>query len=204
MDDRDLARLLSGRDGPSVLDQEADFEQLMHELDRGRPPVRWALWLPAAGALAAAALALLVFMKQPAVDEFAARGGQAGAPAVQALCVEDGAAGRCPSGGRLAFAATAGGYRYLALFARRSDGLVIWYFPSAEGQSVPIAGQAGDLLKRGIQLGDDQPPGRYELFGVFSTGPMTRDQIKRALGDELKSGAAHRVVRGSLIVEPRP
>ena len=202
MEDQDLARLLSGRDGPSVLEQEADFERLMHKLDRGRKPVRWGFWLPAAAAATAMAAAFVLLLQEPAADELAARGGQAGQPALQVLCVEHGAAGRCPSGGRLAFVAAAKGYRYLAIFARRSDGLVIWYFPSAEGQSVPIADHPGEALQRGIKLGDDQPPGTYEIVSVFSKTPLTRAELKRDLGAELQS-ATHRVVRQSFIVEPR-
>lgn len=203
MEDQELARLLSGRDGPSVLKQEADFERLMHKLDGRRKPVRWGFWLPAAAAATAMAAAFALLLQEPVADELAARGGQDQQPALQVLCVEHGAAGRCPSGGRLAFVAAAKGYRYLAIFARRSDGLVIWYFPSAEGRSVPVADHTGEALQRGIKLGDDQPPGTYEIVSVFSKAPLTRAEIKRDLGADLQSGA-HRVVRQSFIVEPRP
>jgi len=205
VEDQDLARLLSGRDGPSVLEQEADLERVMQRLDRGRAPVRWGFWLPATAALTAVAAAFVLLVKEPEADQLTARGGQAEAPALQVICVEHGVAGRCPSGGRLAFvAAPSSRYRYLGLFARRSDGLVIWYFPSADGQSVPIADRSGEPLRRGIKLSDDQPPGRYEIIGVFSDGPLSRAEIKRELGAELQSGLHHRVVRQSFVVEPQP
>jgi hypothetical protein len=204
VDDQELARLLSGRDGPSVLEQEAGFERVLQKLDRGRAPLHWGFWLPITGAAAAlAAVVLTLFAPEPA-SELAARGGGDRAPALQALCVESGAAGRCASGDRLAFVAEAEGYAYLALFARRSDGLVIWYFPSADGQSVPIADQAGKPLQLGAKLGEDQPPGSYELVGVFSRSPLTRAAIKRDLDDRLQSAAGHRVVRQALIVERTP
>jgi hypothetical protein len=200
VDDEELARLLSGRDGPSVLEQEAGFERLLGKLGRRPAPVRWRLWLPGVAALAAAAAAVLLMVREPA-PELVARGGQAREPALSVLCVEHGAAGRCPSGGRLAFVAEPGGFDYLALFARRGDGLVIWYFPSADGQSVPLADRSGKPLSHGIKLGEDQPPGSYELVGVFSRRPLTRAAIKRELGAALESGAQHRVVRQTLIVE---
>lgn len=196
--------MLSGRDGPSVLEQETGFQRVMQQLERERAPRRWRLWAPATAMIAAAAAAVLLFARAPGVEPpFAARGGGGGHAALQVLCVEHGASGRCPSGGRLAFVAESDSHRYLALFVRRGDGLVIWYLPSSGGTSAPIADQAGKPLRHGAQLGADQPPGEYEVFGVFSSTPLTREEIKRDLGPELRS-SAHRVVRQPFVVEPRP
>lgn len=182
MDDRDLARLLSGRREPSVLEKEEVFARVLDQLEpRARPRrVRWAIAAALTVAAAAAALLLRVQLQEGG-EQFAARGGQARKPALRALCVETGQQGACPAHGTLAFELEPQGYGYAALFARAEDGSLTWYFPRADGQSLSLHGARGLPLRQGVRLGDSQPPGRYELVLVLSRAPLARAEVKARL-----------------------
>jgi len=199
MDDRDLARLLSGRPEPSVLEKEEVLERVLREVAPRRSPRR-ALWGLAAAAVAAAALGLLALVRlQDDPEQFAARGGEA-QPSLRVVCVETGQLGSCPARGTLAFELDPQRYGYAALFARDAAGAITWYFPAAEEQSLAVNDARGQPLRQGIRLGDSQPPGRYELVLVLSNAPLRRAEVKARLagGDDVK------VVRQTLIVQDVP
>ena len=200
MDDRDLARLLSGRNEPSVLEKEAMFEQIMRDV---RPQRRRARWIWAAPALACAAAAMLVLWPRAGRDEFAARGGAERQPTLRVVCVGTGSATECPVGGLLAFEVDPRPFRYVALLARGGDGRTVWYFPAAEARSLSVDGHAA-LLRRGVRLGESQPPGRYEILLMSSREPLTRAEIKAMLGAESSDASRVRVARQTFDVRAAP
>lgn len=192
--DETVARLLSGRNAPSVLEKERRFEQIFAIVSR-RP--RWQRWAPLAGAGLAIAAALALWLRAP---EFASRGAALGsAPEFRALC-----SAPCKQGGALAFELDApGGPHYFAAFARRADGAIIWYLPDADAPSALVERDAKALvLSRGVQIGSEQPPGPYEIYGIFSSRALTRSEIKRALGNELRGREGIIVVQRHFEVEP--
>lgn len=212
-DDEQLARLLAGRDQPSVLEKEAAFEVIYARVaDRGRPAQRW----PWALALAAAAAVLLMLVRPhtdsaPLAEEFRARGVQLaerftisclpahGAPEldVQASCIP---------GDRLAFQLEPSAERhFFALFMRRSDGAIVWYFPSESEPMPDIAGEhAGSVWGKSALLAEASPPGTYTLFAVFAPRPLSRAALKAALGDDLRGDGTLHVVSRQLDVEAQP
>jgi hypothetical protein len=199
-DDRDLARLLSGRREPSVLEKEEVLERVLREVAPRRAPRRMA-WRFAAAAFAAAALALLALLPwRGGDDEFAARGDDERKPSLRAVCVETGQLGSCPVRGTLAFELDAQQYEYAALLARDAAGAITWYFPQSDGRSLPVSGAQGEPLREGVRLGESQPPGRYELVLVLSHAPLDRSQVKARLADERDVV----VVRQPLVVQAVP
>jgi hypothetical protein len=197
VDDHELARLLSGRPGPSVLEKEAIRERMLAQHSLRRRALRWSWLVP----LAASATAAFVMARVGDGDEFSSRGDRAEQPVLRVVCVDTGAVGSCPAGGTLAFQGAGTAYPYLAVFARRSDGLVIWYFPSATGPEDVAAPDPRAPLAHGIRLGDEQPPGRYEIVGVFSQRPLSRSEVKARLRDGLASGRGLKVVRQPFTVQ---
>ena len=206
LNDETVARLLSRRDSPSVLQKEALFERIYAQIPREVARPRWPVAVVAFGFLVALTFALMPWLR-PARSEFATRGAplsraRARAPRFEAHCVGR-SAEACKAGDRLAFEVTASeGADYFAAFARRADGVVIWYFPEASGLSLPVPKAPASLLDRAVELGAEQPPGHYQVYGVFSARPLTRADVKQALGDELTGSAGVSVVQRSLEVLP--
>jgi hypothetical protein len=197
LDEETIARLIQGRDEPSILARERLFERIYQETAPRptRQRLGWALGL----SLAAVAGAVALYLRPPS-SEFAARGGGAFESAFQPRCIE----GPCRSGNKLVFemGPLATG-RHFAAFARRHDGTIVWYFPAADEKSIALStSETPQLLQRAITLGPEHSPGRYELFGVFSERPLSRAELKVALGDELRGGPGVRVVRRSFEVLP--
>lgn len=204
LDDRQLERLLSGRDAPSVSEREELFERIYAQTEAGRR--RWLA--PALGAaLASAAAVVLMFMqlRSPADAEFRARGsGLAMGPELTLACTEG---VTCRPGDKLSLAVHAHAHAtestYFSAFARRFDGVVIWYFPEPMGASQALpSGGARAVLDRAVLLGPEHLPGRYEVFGVFTRRPFTRAELKLALGDDLAGSAEASVLRRSLEIAP--
>lgn len=187
--DRLPARLLAGRDGPSIVEKEAMLAAILPPKSRSK---RW-LWLAAPSVLAAAAAVLLVVWPRNH-NEFSPRGGP-GPNARLALTCPTG----CSAGHKLVFDlhGTAG-YRYFAAFARSSDGDVIWYFPQPNGTSERVA----DVLARTIVFGPEHKPGRYTVYGVYSAQPLSREAIK-ARFDPVKTtaGPDTKVAVAELVVQ---
>jgi hypothetical protein len=200
LDDRKLERLLSGRDSPSVSEKEELFERIYARSEPGRR--RWLV--PSLGAALASAAAVVLMVTQlrgPSVPEFQARGGGAlgAGPELALSC----SAEPCREGAKLSFAVRSASGGYFAAFARRSDGVVIWYFPEASAESQPVpGGGARAVLDRAVVLGPEHLPGRYEVFGVFTARPLTRDELKLAIGDDLAGTADTVVVKRSMEVLP--
>ncbi len=191
-----LARLLSGRDEPSVLETEALFDRIAGEVAPRpwwRRPIAWGAL---SGLATAAAAVALVFA--PVEREFGTRGGEE--PVLRAHCVVDAETAPCAQGAKLLFdARPPEGAPHFAALAKRPDGTVIWYLPAPDAASSPL-GDATAVVPTAIRLGDEHPAGRYELFGVFTKDAMTRAQIEASVGAELRGGPGVTVVRRELEV----
>jgi hypothetical protein len=207
-DDEQLARLLAGRDQPSVLEKEAAFEVIYARVaDRGRPAQRWRWAL----ALAAAAAVLLMWVRPHTDEGFRARGVQLaerftisclpahGAPELDAQA-------SCTPGNRLVLQLEPSAERhFFALFMRRSDGAIVWYFPSESEPMPDIAGEhVGGVWGRSALLAEGSPPGTYTVFAVFAPRPLSRAALKAALGDDLRGDGTLHVVSRQLDVEAQP
>jgi hypothetical protein len=124
----------------------------------------------------------VLHLRTPADPELQSRGKATAIPTLRLACLETAQAGTCRIGDTLAF--DIGGLpadrRHFAAFARRADGVVIWYFPTADGQSEPVEPATG-LLKQAVRLGPPHVPGPYQIVVVFSRTAMTRADIKKAL-----------------------
>ena len=204
LDDEAAARLLSGRNSPSVLQKDALFEQIYRRVTSQSVATRWQWKRVSFVAAAALSVAATVLLWPTASPEFAARGGPlVNEPAFRVLCLGRGEAS-CRQGGTLAFEiAPRAQAHYFAAFARRTDGVIVWYFPTVDGLSTLLAQQESPLvLDHAVELGSEQPPGRYEIFGVFSDGPLSRAAIKTALGDDLSGSQGVVVKRRSFEVLP--
>jgi hypothetical protein len=198
MDDAELARLLSGRD-VSVLDKEILFESVVRQIDAPRRFGRVG-WI-AAGLSAAAAVVVFSLLRS-VPDEFAARG-NVRPRSFELVCVETGRAGRCPAHGTIAFGMhVEGAETYFGAFARTADDRVIWFFPSLEGRSQRVnARDADSVLTQGVRLENTIAPGEYQVFGVFSAVALSRDDIKRRLGERMQGREGVEVVQRKLVVE---
>lgn len=215
--DRELGRLLSGRDEPSVLEKEDLFERIMAKV---APPrrvrLRWP-WvgpsLAAAGAIAALALVLGVQSdrrgESSGSDEFVARGmsgqGMSDHGGFELECVADGQPSSCRIGAKLTFwVSVTPEAAHFAAFGRRPDGAIVWYVPGPGGQSVRIAQSTSPVpLDTAVMLDEIHGAGKIAVFGVFSAKPLTRSEIKRALGPELRGDGSVSVVVRTLEVQHR-
>jgi hypothetical protein len=174
-----------------VLAHAALFERVMNglEAEQRRRGIRgarfgWARWGGAAvGLAAAAALALFIGSRREDEPEFAPRGvGRAG-PAFYVECLAPAGGSVCVTGGKLTFRVTPSPERpFFAAFARRQDGVILWYLPEANAASARVS---NPQLAVGFALDAQQPPGDYELFGVFSAEPLRREDVARRLADDL-------------------
>lgn len=193
-----LSRLLSGRNRLSRLEKEQILDSVLAET----APRRRARWWFAAVPAVAAAVAIVVVLALPSQHEpaeFTARGSGHALAAFEPTC-----AGGCVSGSKILFdVAGTEGYRYFAAFSQRSDGTVLWYFPSSDADtSIDLAQQAGSgVLDRGIVIGSEHPAGTYRMFGVFSTEPLSRQQIRERFDDAtVTAGPGTSVIERELVV----
>jgi hypothetical protein len=192
--DPDLARLLSGRNEPSILEKEALEQRLLAELDGaagkapGRPRgVGWLAGLAGAVCAAAAGWFLIVVPDQP---EFRARGGGRShdAPSVRLRCNLQGAAQPCRLGDTLHFELEGlDRPAFLSAYAITPDGSTLWYFPAPAGQSIATGtGAEPRLLDEGIELVEPHTAGQYSVHVVLSPAPLSRQDVQsaRASADE--------------------
>ena len=109
--------------------------------------------------------------------------------------------GGCTHGAKLVFDLHGTtGYRYFAAFAKRSDGMVLWYFPTSDAES-SVALPTSGILDQGIILGDDHPAGMYRVYGVFSRAPFTRAAIRDAFDPTgLTAGPNTKIVVADVVV----
>lgn len=198
-----LARLLSGRDQPSVIEKEALFERIRRRTAPRRRLrfVKWTAFVLASSSAAIAAIGIGLIDRSG--SEFTARGGRIPSSSFTLACVDQKGPSPCRQNSKLSFRLEpADDSEYFAAFARRSDQTIIWYYPDRDSRSPSIATQTERrFLKEGIRLGPEHPPGRYSIYGVFSKKPLTRREIRAALGDALVGDGAVQVVRRDLIIE---
>jgi hypothetical protein len=175
-----IARLLSGRNRLTRWEKDVIFARVMGKT-APRRTMRWpTLALGLAGA--AAAFVLLPWglrgHERAAEDGFASRGG-ASAAGLGLVCSGQ-PSSICRLGQTLMFDLQDSHYRYFAAFARRDDGRVIWYFPEAPtGRSVDLRERSSaGVLDRGISLDATHGAGRYQVYGIYSAAPLSRDDIK--------------------------
>jgi hypothetical protein len=194
MASKELARLLSGRNEPSVLEKEALFARVFRNTS---PSARstWRAWGLSFGLITSVAggMTAAIMLRRPAestslATEFESRGGGGQAPSVRLACVDETKEVPCALGRTLTFqvAQIPATSRYFASFSRRSDGVVLWYFPTPEGRSEPIDA-AQPILSQAVRLGAPHTTGDYDVYAIFTTLPRTRAEIKEALGADLTS-----------------
>jgi hypothetical protein len=214
--DRELARLLSGRDEPSVLEKEALFERIMTRVAPVRQAKRWP-WLGpslAAAGAAAALVAVLVVRSDRGGEaegsgEFLPRGNlghsTAGHGGFELACVADGQPSSCQVGAKLTFWVSATPQTsHFASFGRRQDGAIVWYVPDPGGRSARVARATSPvLLDTAFVLDETHGAGTITVFGVFSAEPLSRAEIKSALGPDLRGDGSVSVVVRTLEVEAR-
>lgn len=204
--DEILARLLAGRDAPSVLEKEADFEAIYARVDttRARRGRRWA-WFGGIAAAAALALVALPWTTRPD-DGFQARGSGAGERFAVTCVGATEAKGACHPGDRLVLELEPSPERhFFALFLQRPDGALVWYFPSANGTMPDVSQQhLGAPWQETALLPTEGPVGTQVLFGIFAPEPLDRAALKQVLGDALEGDADVRVVRLPLVLEQSP
>lgn len=197
MDDRQLGRLLAGRDEPSILEKEEVLRTVLAR-SRRRKRTRWSFGV--LGAIGAAAAWALVVP----TDEFTPRGDATRSVDFSVRCGSS-PPGRCKLGEVLQFEVGSGaGHRFFAAFARDGRGRVVWYYPAPGDRSLSLGENTGtdapELLQYAVELGDPHGEGTYTVVGLFSGHPLTRDQLKAALERDPKSPKGMIVVRRMLVI----
>lgn len=162
----------------------------------------------AAGFAAAAgiAVALLVVMPRASREDLTPRGS---ADMTLVVRCGDRQPGECRIGDRLAFDfGSAPPPGYAALFARSDAGKVIWYLPSDEAApSVDLTTHVKQgMLDRVAVIDASYAPGRYQLYAVVSSQPLSRADIRAfAQGEQLVAPAGvHIETRTFVIGEEAP
>ncbi|HMA93633.1 MAG TPA: hypothetical protein VKP30_13170 [Polyangiaceae bacterium] len=219
-----LARLLSGRDEPSVLEKEEHFRQLLQRLpsqSRSAAGSRFARLLVALGGLSLAGAATGAFLLMrghssdsqdtfPGAGEFAPRGvahdqSEAASASVRLACIDaQGKPLSCAIGRTLVFEfdAIPKEYAFFSAFAQTPDGTTLWYYPDAEGQS-PALERSNALQNRAIRLEPPHTEGEYRIYSIFSRTPVTRADIRTSLGSALVSNERLLVVMRAITVQGR-
>lgn len=216
-----FSRLLSGRHRLTVQEKEAVLERVLFASCAEEPAPKSIFGLSGLGLRVAAAAALSALLLIPAVvfllpkpsDEtintgtFSVRGDGGQVPSFSVNCIGSSEPGVCRQGDKLAFRLSPPeGKPYFGAFAHRAtNDAVIWYFPENSLSltiKVTDKNQSG-ILSKGIQLGMEHPAGRYQVFGVFSDAPLTREKIKALFGDHFEIKSTSAVVSSvSFILEP--
>lgn len=188
-----LDRLLSGSDALSPAERNLVYRRArvqaglddsgkQHRVLFGWAPVRWASVAVALAVGTAAVMFLL--LRSDSGSQYASRGMGPHQARFSLACPDAPDPEVCRSGDKLIFVVTAAQERnFFASFARREDGAVIWYFPSTSQEpSIRVSSnRVGGVLQRGILLGPQHEPGRYQVTGIFSAKPLTQQQVKAAL-----------------------
>jgi hypothetical protein len=193
-----MSRLLSGRNRLSRLEKEQILDNVLGEVAPERR-TRW--WFAAMPAVAAAVVLLFVFApwRPREQGEFTTRGAGHVLGAFKPTCARG-----CNPGDKLLFDLNGtAGYRYFAAFSQRSDGTVLWYFPSSDSAvGLDLTQQLGSgVLDQGIVIGSEHPAGTYRVFGVFSNEPLSRRQIRERFDDHhVTAGPGTSVVEQELVV----
>jgi hypothetical protein len=146
-------------------------EILQRALDAAAPePQPWwqrlkILWLTPVVSTAAILVLFLVPQKQ-----FRAKGG-AGTPTLDVGCAKQDPH-RCTSGDTLMFRVDGTGYlsAYAEPVGNIGGGERVWYF------GAPERVESVGVLKRGVRIGGEQPPGKYRVELILSSRPLSRDE----------------------------
>lgn len=203
--ERELAaRLLSGQDRLSALEKEQMLSSVLQSV--GVTSQKQKLnWLPQqlAWVLAACGVLLLVptaYWAWPAgevpavatsgehaeeLGELRSKGVAQSSVNFSVSCTGRGADAPCQPGDKLVFAVQPGDtHGYFSAFAVRPDGAVVWYFPAREdSRSVEVTGDTDGVLNQGVMIGSEHQNGQHEIVGVFSTQPLSREQVRRGVVD---------------------
>ena len=129
----------------------------------------------------------------PAMEPFQARGDGFG---LELRCEPE----PCRRGGRVVLRVEAPPSSYVAVFAQRSDGTIVWYVPAADQPLLPVP--QGGPLGQAILLDAQQPPGTYRVFAAFVGEPLSRHQLKAQLAGGLVSTDQVQLVERALQVHP--
>ena len=192
-------RVLAGKDDVTVQEKEQVLDAVLGKLtgdvsaSENSSGLRWK-WRVIVGAATAvfaivAALWIWNARSNEAVSNLSNNAGRdiltpkgSGAPSsfFYVRCIQGRSIGSCRPGARLAF-----GFNdlkppaYFSAFAiRQTDDTVIWMFPTtATGLSVLVPPNR-KVLKQAILIDEHYPPGSYEIVGLRSAHPLTREQIK--------------------------
>jgi len=161
-DDDDLHFLLAGGRLSG-----AQHDRILDEAVRqaeARPPRRWLTWLAAGLVPVAAAVALVVWTSNGAERSHAVAKGTAAGVVLQIRCPGR-EPGRCRQGDRLLFEVDGAGQGgLLAAYAQHEAGARVWYFPTSDGHLGAVPATGGHVLVgEGARLGDEHPPGRYDV-----------------------------------------
>ena len=73
--------------------------------------------------------------------------------------------------------------RYFSAAALSPDGVLIWYFPSDTETSQLVEDKG--VVQRGIVIGSEHGPGEYQLFAIFSHGPLTKADARFCIEDPI-------------------
>ena len=84
--------------------------------------------------------------------------------------------------------ATSGGM-LMAWADPMNGGERIWYFPTGDGDTAPVAPAAAiQTLRRGVRIGSEHAPGKYLVHLVLARRPLSRSEALAApAGDLLAS-----------------
>jgi hypothetical protein len=132
---------------------------------------RWRAFSVWVTSLAAAAAALVLFLR-PA--SFRARGGSG---AVVEVACRDGSLDRCAAGSKLLFRTASAEGGFLCAWAEADGGARVWYFPGSDGAAPRVAASTSPaMLPVGVELGAEQPPGRYRVHLLLARRALTREE----------------------------
>jgi hypothetical protein len=188
------ARLLSGKNVPSVLERESLARSVLDD-SVGKPNESRAPWRLTAALVVGAACVLFVITTLP--DELVPRSGEVGTT-FETICRPG---PDCEVGGRLMFRVSNApkAFDHIAIFAQRPDGLVIWYFPREE-QELSTTFTASEWMEEGVALVGAHEPGLYVIHALLSAEPVTRATVREQV--ELGGDESHELLRTEVMLKP--
>ncbi|MEZ4271548.1 MAG: hypothetical protein R3C68_08990 [Myxococcota bacterium] len=185
-------RLLSDHQGMSPVQRDNIRSHVLKR--RARWSITWPIWVLPLATASLVALVLGVNPSEPTLPEFYARGTGDRVAALSIVCTADPQS--CRLGDTLLFEIDFPETKpYFAAFSRAADGLIVWYIPDGEsGSSIDLRQQSKQgLLRSGVFLGPPHKAGAYQLYGLFSSAPLDRHQIRNAVEGE--TTVAERTIR---------
>jgi len=207
-DSATAARLLSGQDRLSIIEKEQILQAVLQAKPVGERSLPWGLTMRLGAATAGLLLVVWMawFIADPAPGAFTSRGtSDRGSFAL--ACLGQGSGLHCQRGDRLLFRVSPpAGKPFFSAIANRPDGVTLWYFPSDEGQSVPIdQNNFQGVLSVGVAMGEDHLHGRIEVLGLFSAMPLNKAQIRaRVLSAPAANDEEIVLVRRHFVLSEKP